>query len=263
MSNLIKGNFIHYSQSNRIVIDSNFPTEQFNPLSFAKAEEKKPGEDSYVAEDVEQPSEAEDEVIPDLEEVNQYAENIIKEARAQAEEIISSAKAEALEVMKTAREQGESEGYESGLAMLEEKKMQMDAELKKHLEQQEEEYERKAKQLEPQFADLTIKLVEKLTGFVAEDKKDLILYLISKTLKPIRGPKQFLIRVSEEDAPIVTQKKESLQALLSEDCTLEIFEDSTLEKNQCFIETEDRLLDVSLDVQLKNLSEHLKMLANA
>ena len=96
-----------------------------------------------------------------------------------------------------------------------------------------------------------------------EDKKDLILYLISRTLKPIRGPKQFLIRVSEEDASIVSQHKETLTDLLSDDCTLEIFEDPTLSKNQCFIETEDRLLDVSLDVQLKNLSEHLKMLANA
>ena len=127
----------------------------------------------------------------------------------------------------------------------------------------EEEYQKNAKLLEPQFADLTMKLVEKLTGVVAEDKKDLILYLISKTLKPIRGPKQFLIRVSEEDAPVVTQNKDALISLLAEDCTLEIFEDATLHKNQCFIETEDRLLDVSLDVQLKSLSEHLKMLANA
>ena len=50
--------------------------------------------------------------------------------------------------------------------------------------------------------------------------------------------------------------------LLSEDSSLEIIEDSTLSRNQCFIETEDRLLDVSLDVQLKNLSEHFKMLAS-
>lgn len=261
MSNLIKGNYIRFSQSDRIIIDSNFPTEQFNPLSFTKVEE-----DKTLEEDSEETIEAiaaEEESIPDLEEVNHYAENIIMEARAEADKIISSAKAEALEVMKNAREQGEAEGYESGLAQIEQKKQQMDQELKLQLEKQQEECERNVKLLEPQFADLTIKLVEKLTGIVVEDKKDLILYLISKTLKPIRGPKQFLIRVSEEDAPVVTQQKETLMALLSDDCTLEIFEDSTLGKNQCFIETEDRLLDVSLDVQLKNLSEHLKMLANA
>lgn len=257
MSNIIKGNYIRFSQSDRIIIDSNFPNEQFNPLSLAKVEE-----DPALAEP-EEVDEAEDETIPDLEEIHQYAENIIIDARAEAEKIISSAKAEALEVLANAREQGEAEGYESGLLQIEEKKRQMDEELQAQLQKQQEECERYIKQLEPQFADLTVKLVESLTGVVVEDKRDLVLYLLSKTLKPIRGPKQFLIRVSEEDAPIVTQKKESLAALLSEDCTLEIFEDSTLQKNQCFIETEDRLLDISLDVQLKNLSDHIKMLANA
>ncbi|HAU85663.1 MAG TPA: hypothetical protein DCW90_09205 [Lachnospiraceae bacterium] len=258
MSNLIKGNYIRFSQSDCVIIDSNFPTEQFNPLSFTKVEE-----DKTLVEETETAIEAKEDSIPDLEEINHYAENIIMEARAEADKILESAKAEALEVMTKAREQGEEEGYQSGLSQIEEKKRQMDQELKVQLEKQQEEYERTIKQLEPQFADLTMKLVEKITGIVVEDKKDLIMYLLSTTLKPIRGPKQFLIRVSEEDAPIVSQHKEALTDLLSDDCTLEIFEDPTLNKNQCFIETEDRLLDVSLDVQLKNLSEHLKVLANA
>ncbi len=254
MSNLIKGNYIRFSQSDRVIIDSNFPTEEFNPLSYQRVEEEKTHEE---AEEVIQ-----EESIPDLEEINQFAENIIVEAKAEADKILESANAEALEVMKKAREQGEAQGFQSGLAQIEEKKQQIEQELQQKKAALDEEYKKNMKLLEPQFAELTMKLVEKLTGIVVEDKKDLILYLISKTLKPIRGPKQFLIRISEEDAPIVTQKKEALMDLLSEDCTLEIFEDATLEKNQCFIETEDRLLDVSLDVQLKNLSEHLKMLAN-
>lgn len=259
MSNLIKGNYIRFSQSDRVIINSQFPIEQFDSLSFARVEEDK----TLVEEKEEVTLEAEEESIPDLEEINHYAESIIMEARAEADKILESAKAEALEVMANAREQGEEEGYQSGLSQIEEKKRQMDQELQAQLEKQQEEYERTIKQLEPQFVDLTMKLVEKITGVVVEDKKDLVMYLLSRTLKPIRGPKQFLIRVSEEDAPIVSQHKETLTELLSDDCTLEIFEDPTLNKNQCFIETEDRLLDVSLDVQLKNLSEHLKVLANA
>lgn len=256
MSNLIKGNYIHYSQSDKIVIDSNVKTDNFNPLAFVKAEEE------AALEEREELVE-EQESIPDLEEIKDYAENIIKEARGEAEEIVSSAKAEALEILKTAREQGYTQGCESGFAEIEEKKVQMEQELKNRLKEQDEEYQKRVKQLEPQFAELTAKLVEKLTGVIAEDKKDLIVYLITSSLNPIRGPKQFLIRVSKEDSPIVTQQKEELAKLLSEDSMLEILEDSTLSKNQCFIETEDRLLDVSLDVQLKNLSEHLKLLANA
>lgn len=259
MSNLIKGNYIRFDQSDRIIIDSNFPTEQFNPLSFMKVEEEPAFEEEEIQDDLA----AEEEEIPDLEEVTRYAENIIVEAQAEAERIISSAKAQALEILNSAREQGEAEGFQSGLAQIEEKKIQMEEQLNEQLKRQEEECERTKKQLEPMFADLTIKLLENLTGVIAEDKKDLIVYLISKALKPIRGPKQFLIRVSEEDAPVVTQQKEVLLGMLTQDCTLEIFEDPTLERNQCFIETEDRLLDVGLDTQLLNLSEHLKLLANA
>lgn len=257
MSNLIKGNYIHYSQTDRVIIDSN-PTNDFSPLSFAKVEEEVLEEELH-----EETEEVEAESIPDLEEVNQYAETIIKEAQAQAEEIISSAKANALQIMEEARDQGREEGFNSGIADLEAKREEMNQELAETAKKMEQEWEKRAKQLEPQFADLTMKLVEKLTGIVAEDKKDLILYLISTALKPIRGPKQFYIRISKDDAAIVTQKKEELAELLSVDASLEIIEDSTLNKNQCFIETEDRLLDVSLDVQLKNLSDHLKMLANA
>lgn len=255
MSNLIKGNYIHYSQTDRVIINSN-PTNDFSPLSFAKVEEE------VLEEELHEETE-EAESIPDLEEVKQYAETIIKEAQAQAEEMISSAKANALQIMEEAREQGREEGLNSGIADLEAKREEMNQELAKTAKKMEQEWEKQAKQLEPQFADLTMKLVEKLTGIAAEDKKDLILYLISTALKPIRGPKQFYIRISKDDAAIVTQKKEELAELLSGDAILEIIEDSTLNKNQCFIETEDRLLDVSLDVQLKNLSDHLKMLANA
>jgi len=258
LSNLIKGSYIHYSQSDRVIIDSN-ATDNFSLLSFAKVEEEVIPEEK----EKEETEEVEAESLPDLEEVRQYAETIIQDAQAQAEEIVSSAKADAFHIMEEARNQGREEGLQSGIADLEAKRKEMEQELAEKEAKLEEEAKRQAKQLEPQFADLTMKLVEKLTGIIAEDKKDLILYLISTALKPIRGPKKFYIRISKEDAAAVTSKKAELAGLLSQDASLEIIEDATLNKNQCFIETEDRLLDVSLDVQLKNLAEHLKMLANA
>lgn len=259
MSNIIKGNYIHFSQSDRVIIDSNIKTDKFNPLSFVKVEEDKTLADEALEEEA---AEVEvEEIMPDLEEVNQFAESIIENAQVEAEEIIASAKANALEILEKAREQGRQEGYNSGIEELNARQEEMNQQLLQAKKELEIECEKRAKQLEPQFADLTIRLVEKLTGIVAEDKKDLILYLISTAIKPIRGPKQFYIRVSEEDSAIVTQNKEQLASLLSEDSSLEVIEDSTLSKNQCFIETEDRLLDVSLDVQLKNLSEQLSMLA--
>lgn len=255
MSNLIRGNYIHYSQQDAIVIDSDAKSDSFQTLNLVHAMEV-PKVEKEVAKEKE-----EEEIIPDLAQVKEYAESMLVEAREEAKRIVDKAKQEALSILNQAREEGHQEGFASGLSQIEEEKQKLEQDIADAIAREEASYQKMKSELEPKFADLTMKLVEKLTGVIVEDKKDLLVYLISTTLSSLKGPKQFTIRVSKDDIPLVTQRKEELENLLAEGCTMEILEDSTLIKDQCFIETEDRLLDVSLDVQLKNLKEHIKMLS--
>ena len=48
---------------------------------------------------------------------------------------------------------------------------------------------------------------------------------------------------------------------LPEQTEFDILEDASLSANQCIIETEDKMIDCSLDVQLQNLQEKLHTLA--
>jgi flagellar assembly protein FliH len=55
-------------------------------------------------------------------------------------------------------------------------------------------------------------------------------------------------------------RKNDLLNVLPTDATLRIVEEINLTKNQCLIETDQRVIDCSLDVQLNNLITDLKLL---
>ena len=54
--------------------------------------------------------------------------------------------------------------------------------------------------------------------------------------------------------------KDNIYGALNPGIKLEIFEDSKLSKMQCLIETDNGIVDLSLDVQLGNLKKALKMM---
>ena len=59
----------------------------------------------------------------------------------------------------------------------------------------------------------------------------------------------------------VSGHKAELKEQLPEQTEFDILEDASLSANQCIIETEDKMIDCSLDVQLQNLQEKLHTLA--
>ena len=182
------------------------------------------------------------------------AENILAEARAQAE-------AEAEELKEEARVNGYNEGNEQARAEAEEQIAAARAEAEAEKEKYRTEYEKQVEEMEPAFVELVVKYVEKLTGIYNEDKQEIILHLIDDAFKGQKGTENFIIRVSEEDYPIVAYSKETMKGYISDDSTLEIVADKLLSKSQCMIETESRIYDCSLDEQLKSLIEDIRLLA--
>ena len=120
--------------------------------------------------------------------------------------------------------------------------------------------EEQEKKLEPAFAELVVSLVRKITGISCENKKDIILYLIGNSLRNIEKTSLITIRVSKEDISRVAAKKSTLKAIAKDSAELEVVEDSSLEAMQCIIETDHSMIDCSLDAQLQNLEDHVKLL---
>lgn len=266
LSNLIKAGFFRVDREDTMVINSDKKIEKFMPEifqtanssnEFAVAGEFQEGIHAVHIEETEQEREAENEIAFEEEKAI-----ILEQARQEAENIVASAKIEAENQQKQAYEMGKVQGYEEGKKIAEseliEAKQQLEAE-KADIQMQ---YEQQIAEVEPQFVNLVADLVEKMTGVIAEERKEVIIYLLRRGLKQTGRSKNIVVVVSEEDFAFVNKEKEMLMQCIGKDCMFDIIEDRKLTKNQCMIETEGQSINCSLDIQLHGLIEDLRLLAD-
>lgn len=253
MSNLIKWNYINLERDNRRVIDSDhsrknpFPEQSASGISLNNEEKNR---DSY------------DEILKkEREQIELEKKVILSQARKQADELISQARTVAENIKNEGYENGYESGISAGKAEVREILEKEKAKLSSQKEALEAAYEKQLQDMEPRIADFMTKLVEKLTGVVIEDKGDIILHLVRTGLNETGKSTQFTIRVSPEDFPIVEAQKEKLLMLTDGQGEMLFREDKGLTKNQCVIETDTAIVESSLDIQLKNLMEDIRLMA--
>jgi flagellar assembly protein FliH len=203
------------------------------------------------------------EALPSPEDTIEKHSVILDEAKEEAKQIIEQAKKEAEKIKSDAYSIAQKKGYEDGtnqaLKELTKKKTELDFMAAK-LQQ---EFDEKLYSLEPQMAEIIAALVEKMTGIIVQDKQDVILYLIDKAIKNLDKSDEYTIKVSKEDYEYVSSRKSLLLEAIGREVPLYIVEDAGLSQNQCFIETPIRVIDCSLDVQLKNLISDIKLISNS
>lgn len=207
--------------------------------------------EKLISDEEEQPEENNADV---LEDARQQAENILEDARQQAESIL-----------KSAEENGYKEGFEKGEAESKQKsdalKAKLETDYKSMSAKLQSEYDEKYQTMESELVDTLMEVFSKVTLTIAEDKKDLILLLIQRTLKDADANKDFLIRVSDVDYGFVMNSIDKLYDCVSLDSKIEVVRDATLKKNQCIIETDAGAFDCSLDIQLEGLISEIKLLS--
>ena len=269
MSNLLKYNHVVVKKEVKHVIDSivllkNILSANKNTTSGNSFAEKSiPDPDGFVrgidAARVEK-------LISDEEE--QQDDNnagILEDARKQAEDILEDAKKQAEDILKDAKENGYKEGYEKGTIESKQKsddlQAKLEADYKSMSEKLQNEYDEKYQVMESELVDTLMEVFSKVTLTIAEDKKDLVLLLIQRTLKDADANKDFLIRVSDVDYGFVMNSIDKLYDCVSLDSKIEVVRDNTLKKNQCIIETDAGAFDCSLDIQLEGLISEIKLLS--
>jgi flagellar assembly protein FliH len=188
--------------------------------------------------------------------VNQTPE----EAKIEADQILENAKKEAEQYKSQLYEEAKKKGYEEGFNKGKQESLKQKADYESKMGLLQKEYEKMVDQLEPQFVDIMASLIEKITGVLVEDKEDVILYLVRKALLNSDKSMDYSIKVSNDDYEYLYSRKNDLLNVFSQEVNLNIMEDGNLSKNQCLIETEDRVINCSLDVQLSNLITDLKLL---
>lgn len=258
LSNVIKSYVVRYEEAAVKTIDNHLRKEaEIQVRRNLKLVQSK-DEDGFVegiqATIVEPLNEEEDHA--------KTAEKVLASAREEAKIIIEKAMQEAeqikVETLSKARKQGYNEGIEKSQKELKEKQKLLETERLELIK----EYEIKVARLEPEMADIMANLIEKLTGILMEDHKEVIQHLVGKAFQGLDKIDWINLRVGQEDYEFLLTKKEQLIEALGRNIPLDIIEDPGLRKNQCLIETELKVIDCSLNVQLSNLITDLKLLGN-
>lgn len=284
LSNVIKAYNIRYTDEKK-PIDMNKRAEEFQRLYLENLPKFKEidanteqelqesyflteGEDdgsSLTSEGFSEFSEsAKSKLQTELKQLREAAEEECRLLRMQAEEecqslVMSSAERteeERVQILNDAK----SSGYEAGRQQAMKEAEVLRDELLQKQNALEAEYQRRIESMEPDIAEIIIGAVKNLTGILLEDQKGIIMHLVRRTMLGAENSNRFIIRVSKDDYEFVNTRRQELCNEFAGK-RLEIIRDPMLSRAQCTIETDSRIIDCSLDVQLKNLTLDLKLLA--
>lgn len=287
MSNLFKGAFISFDESDARIIDNN---ELANKKIEEFQEQELKRQRAMMSEDEGLPPEGDEnfDFSPgiDMEQLDQLTEDQsilgapnedpqfdmeamqaeidfkLQQASEQAEAIINDAQNQAEGIRQGAIEQGHQEGYDAGyqegMAAVESLKADIEAQR----EGLEKEYQMLVDELEPEMVDVLTQIYEHVLGIELRDDKGIILHLLKNTLSRIEPGNDLIVHVSSDDYDEVMDEKEALNACVtSPNTTMEIIEDPLLKENECMIESDSGVFDCSLGVELSEISRKLKLLS--
>ncbi len=269
MSNLLKYNSVVVKNDDRLVIDSNRMLDALLEQQAKNAEQSRqePDEDGFVrgldAATVEL-------LVSDQEqdtELQAQSAGILDDARAKAKSILEEAEKEAGQIKEKAREEGYSAGMEEAGRdsdrILSDRLSEMEQEFAARELQLRRECEEYKAHMEPEMAETMLRLFTNITGAIAEDKQDLVLNLVNSVMHNAELSREFTIRVSEHDYKFLISNKDLIYGATLPEYHIEICRDPQLERSQCIIETDAGVFDCSLDIQLNNLIQEIKILTNA
>lgn len=267
LPNLIKSNRVLVTNDDVKIIDSNLKDDFFTPFSVKKVESIDVSmSENQVEEEFHEGVMAQRSVVKpkspelDLAKIQEQAKDIITSAVKEAQTIKEKAKVDASDMLvalkKEAEELGFREGFQQGETSIHIKLAELE-EKEKALEQ---DYDTKVKELGQSVSEIIIALVQKITGVLVEEKKDIILYLISEAITNHTST-EYMIHVSKEDYQVVYAQKEMLKGLVKEGVTIEILEDTSVLPGDCVIETDKRMIDCSINAKLNNLASDLRFLS--
>ncbi len=262
MSNVIKAYTVRYGEESKKTIDTHlridFPQNAL-PKKTGPVENKGYG---FSGEFVEGLRAVVIDELPDTKEQEEKAGQILENAKKEAKAILEAARKEAEQIKNEAYTAAQKKGYDDGMLQTRKEQLKLRSQYEEQFHKLQLEYDKKWQELEPMMADLIAALVEKITGIMVEDKKEVILALIGKAIKNPDAGDEINIRVSKEDYEYVSTHKGQLSEVMGRELPIYILEDGALKKNQCMIETGQKVINCSLDVQLHSLMTDIKLISN-
>lgn len=266
MSNLFKSGFqgIKNVSADPYVLDVNSRIVEKPVKIIRPIEEQEEQEEDFATVDDDAKEDAAGKIL--LDDAMEMAKTVRDDAMVKAAKIIADAQAEAEGIKEAAREEGYKQGLEEGSMEAMKRADHYLENIQKEQEavavKQEAMLQEALVDREHKLIDLSCALIEKITGFLVRDYKPVMLHMINNALNEVESSRNFVIKVSESNYSYVEDNKERLVGAGNPNIEIEIFGDSRLEPEQCIIETDNGIIDLSMDVQIRNLITAIKLLSD-
>lgn len=261
MSNLLKPGFQGFTSlaSEPYVLDTNkrvVNPEKATGRIIRSLEEKQQEEESSFDDTA-------NKVI--LDDALDMAKTVREDARLQAAKIISDAQNEAEAIRENAKKEGYQQGLEEGNM---EAMRRADVYLENLHKEQEIVFQETRQQMEEQLhvsesklVDVSCMFIEKFTGILVEQYKPVMLHMINNSLSDSDTSSKFIIKVSEDNYAYISDNHDRLVGAGNPNISIEVYGDSKLDNQQCIIESDNGIVDLSMDVQVKNLITAIKLMS--
>ena len=93
------------------------------------------------------------------------------------------------------------------------------------------------------------------------DHREVLLYLIRRTVRHIKNSREFRIFVSADDYTDLSAKKDEIIEKIGGEVVLDIIMDESMQSGQCTIDTDEGVFECGLEIQLANLTKDLQALS--
>jgi flagellar assembly protein FliH len=210
--------------------------------------------------DISQIEDLEEEAANIIDDAKKMYLKIIEEANIEAQKILEAANQEREEIHLNSAEQGNADGYATGLAQglnQAEAIIQQAAELKLQLDMRSKSIYKEA---EIEIMEMVLDISRKVIGEELTQNADVLISLIKKALEKCTFKEKLTIRVSEQDYNHVINNKDRIVILTEGINDLEIICDKALKIGSCIVETQAGEINSGLTVQLNEISRAFEYL---
>ncbi|MDE6773109.1 MAG: flagellar assembly protein FliH [Treponemataceae bacterium] len=181
------------------------------------------------------------------------AADIVQKAKDEAAQIIADAQAQqdalAERSQKDGYEQGRTEGYDEGKAEVGRLIERTHAILDEVISRREE----ILRSTEQQIVELVILMTRKVVKLLSESQKNVVMANVLEALKKVRGRGKVNIRVNLADLKLTTEHAQNFVRQFESVEGVSVYEDSSVDKGGCVVETDFGAIDARIASQLGEL----------
>jgi flagellar assembly protein FliH len=196
------------------------------------------------------------------------AQVIKQQAEAEAERIINEAKTKANEIenemrqtldieRKDARDKGIEEGRREGFLDGKAEVDRLIGRTQNALERAQDKRADILKESEKEIVDLVLMISRKVVKVISENQRNVVISNVIEALRKVRSKGDIIIRVNMADLNLATEHKQDFITMMEGVKSINVIEDSTVDKGGCIIETDFGEIDARISSQLAEMENKI------